>query len=112
MSTLDELRAARWARTGRDATVHPLPAPSPMPEAERERIKTQGEKRVAYMRDYNAKRRALARAYGLKHYAPASPRFLALAREAQDAAIARWCAEWRETQRRAVVGRYGVRHAR
>lgn len=37
---------------------------------------------------------------------------VAATRELQDAAIARWRAEWRETQRRAVVGRYGVRHAR
>ncbi len=105
MTTLDALRAARWARTGRDAIVHPLPAPSPMPEAERERLKAQHDARIAYMRDYNAKRRAIARAA----HASASVCFALLAREAQDAEIARWCAEWRERQRRGVVGRYGVR---
>lgn len=71
-----------------------------------------GKRRTRMGRENYARKRAVARANGIKHHAPASARFAALAREAQDAEIARWCAEWRETQRRAVVGRYGVRHAR
>lgn len=71
-----------------------------------------GKRRTRIGRENYARKRAVARANGLKHYAPASARLVALAREAQDAEIARWCAEWRERQRRAVVGRLGVRHAR
>jgi len=69
-------------------------------------------RRCRLLREANTRRTEAREARKLSYHEGISVRFLAVSRELQDAAIARWCAEWRETQRRAVVGRYGVRHAR
>ena len=69
-------------------------------------------RRCRLLREANTRRTEAREARKLSYHEGISVRFRAVSRELQDAEIARWCAEWRERQRRAVVGRLGVRHAR
>lgn len=66
-------------------------------------------RRCRLLREDTARRTAKREARKLAYHDGISARWGALSRELQDAEIARWCAEWRERQRRGVVGRYGVR---
>lgn len=62
-------------------------------------------RRCRLLREDTARRTAKREARKLAYHDGISARWGALSRELQDAEIARWCAEWRERQRRGVVGR-------